>query len=133
MTKYRKLNLSDRIIAMSMGKIVAVYSVTKIIDEEALATSPSGRTVSVKRGVSANGAIVRISDGLPYEADYFIETTGLKRRIDNEEVIGEMSSVLADAVSRVQTISLTYPPSDIKKACEDLKETLRKIYDEFEI
>ena len=127
------LEVSDIIIAISMGKVVAEYEVTSIDSESSQATakSPSGIDLIVNTAVDSDAVVTKVEGGVPYTADYYYQLDNMKERMINSIIIDKMVSALSTAATRVQDIPASNTTYSLEESLKSIQQTLDVIYNKF--
>ena len=127
------LEVSDIIIAVSMGKVVAEYEVTSIDSESSQATakSPSGIDLIVNTAVDSDAVVTKVEGGVPYTADYYYQLDNMKERMINSIIIDKMVSALSTASTRVQDIPASNTTYSLEESLKSIQQTLDVIYNKF--
>lgn len=125
------LEVDMDVVAVSMGKLVAEYKVTEVVEENATAISPSDVELVVSKNVNSDGTVTKVSGGVAYTADYLVMMPDMKQRVSNRKIISDMSGALSDAAARVQKISSSSETYDLQSAKTSVDQTLETIYRKF--
>ena len=127
------LEVGDIIIAVSMGKVVAEYEVTRIDSESSQATdkSPSGIDLIVNTAVDSDAVVTKVEGGVPYTADYYYQLANMRERMKNSTIIDKMVSALSTAATRVQDIPASNTTYSLEESLKSIQQTLDVIYNKF--
>ena len=127
------LEVDMEIVAVSMGKLVAEYKVTEVVEDNATAVSPSGVELVVAKNVNSNGSVVKVSGGVEYTADYYVMMEDMKKRVSNQAIINAMTASLSEGATRVAKISASSDTYELQSAQASIDQTLQVIYNKFEV
>ena len=125
------LEVDMEIVAVSMGKLAAVYKVTEVGVENTTAVSPSGVELVVSKNVNSNGSVVKVSGGVEYTADYYVMMEDMKKRVSNQAIINAMTASLSEGATWIAKISASSETYDLQSAQASIDQTLQVIYNKF--
>lgn len=121
------------VIAESMGKIIGVYSVININENNEAECSMQGEAVIslvVSVNVQPNGELTVIQGGAQ-ATTYVVFMQDIKKRLGNSKIISDMVNACTLATARINNISPSSATYSLQEAQASIDQTLQMIYNKF--
>lgn len=124
----------QKIVAMSMGKIIGIYEFVDSDENISNFISPRGRQLSVSKNINEDGSFDKVSGGIDniQGVDYFLVTKKIERIINNESIIREITFQLREIERRIGKISSDTNTNSLLLLNDRLKKFAKIIYSDLD-
>lgn len=120
----------QKIIAVSMGKVIGLYEFVNSDNINATFISESGNNLVVDKNINDNGTFNKVSGGVDIQSvDYLLVTDKIQKKLTDGKLIDEIVAKLTEAAQRVRKVPEDVSTTSLSLISNDVNEFVDYIYD----